>query len=84
MRAPGSRRDQRAGESQPFKWMLKDEPDFESPLFRAAVRAMIDALEGAGWERIGPGFEWWEQRFLWRRAAEPPSRVEPAPVELEV
>ena len=83
-RSPDGRGERRVAESQPFKWTQAYTPEPEGPLFRPVVRAMVAALEDAGWERVDPGAEWWEQRFLWRREGEPPQRIEPAPVDLEV
>jgi hypothetical protein len=43
---------------------------------------VVEALEAAGWEHIGRGRHWYEQRFVWRGSGEPQpitvTAVEPA------
>ena len=47
------------------------EPEPPTPELAIRVRALVEALEGAGWEHIGRGRRWYEQRFLWHGDGEP-------------
>jgi hypothetical protein len=68
--APGAKR-RSLGESVPLKWALMSEPEPATPELAIRVRALVEALEAAGWEHIGRGRHWYEQRFLWRGSGEP-------------
>ena len=68
---PGGGKRRQIGESPPLRWTLMSDPEPPTPEFVAVVRALMAALEAAGWERIGPGGPWYAQRFLWRGAGEP-------------
>jgi hypothetical protein len=68
---PGAGKRRQLGESPPLRWTLMSNPEPPTPEFVASARALIVALEAAGWERIGRGGPWYAQRFLWRGAGEP-------------
>jgi hypothetical protein len=69
--APGASKRQPLGESAPVRWSLMGEPEPPTPELALRVRAMVDALEHAGWQHIGRGPHWYAQRFLWRGTGEP-------------
>jgi hypothetical protein len=66
---PGKRR--AIGESPSVRWTLMGEPEPPTPDLAVRVRALVEALEGAGWEHIGRGKLWYAQRFIWRGSGEP-------------
>jgi hypothetical protein len=68
---PGAGKRRQIGESPPLRWTLMSNPEPPTPEFVAVARALIVALEAAGWERIGRGGPWYAQRFLWRGTGEP-------------
>jgi hypothetical protein len=68
---PGAGKRRQIGESPPLRWTLMSNPEPPTPEFVAVARALIVALEAAGWERIGRGGRWYAQRFLWRGTGEP-------------
>jgi hypothetical protein len=79
--APGGGKRRPLGESAPVKWALKTEPEPPTPELAVRVRSLVDALEAAGWEHIGRGRHWYEQRFVWRASGDPQPvtvAVEPA------
>jgi hypothetical protein len=78
---PGAGKRRQIGESPPLRWTLMSDPEPPTPEFVALVRALMGALEAAGWERIGPGGPWYAQRFLWRGAGEPGRVVVPDTAE---
>jgi hypothetical protein len=47
------------------------EPEPPTPELAVRVRALVAALEAAGWEHIGRGQVWYAQRFVWRGSGEP-------------
>jgi hypothetical protein len=69
--APGAAKRQALGESAPVRWSLMGEPEPPTPELALRVRAMVQALEHAGWQHIGRGPHWYAQRFLWRGNDEP-------------
>ena len=69
--APGDAKRRPLGESAAVRWALMGEPEPPTPELAVRVRALVEALEGAGWEHIGRGRRWYEQRFLWRGDGEP-------------
>jgi hypothetical protein len=69
--APGAGKRQALGESAPVRWALMGEPEPPTPELALRVRAMVDALERAGWQHIGRGPHWYAQRFLWRNSGDP-------------
>jgi hypothetical protein len=79
---PGAGKRRPLGESAPVKWALKTEPEPPTPDLAIRVRSLVEALEAAGWEHIGRGRDWYEQRFVWRGSGEPQpitvAAVEPA------
>jgi hypothetical protein len=77
---PENGTDKVVGTSPAFKWMLLGEPDVRDADFREAARGLAAALEAAGWERVGTGYDWYAARFVWRVDEPPPDRVEDAPV----
>jgi hypothetical protein len=83
MRRPRARRGQVVAASEPFKWMLMTEPSDDGADYRAAVDALVRALQTAGWERIDTGPEWWGERFVWRHDEPPPDRVDVEPVNTD-
>jgi hypothetical protein len=78
---PGAGKRRQIGESPPLRWTLMSDPEPPAPEFVALARALMGALEAAGWERIGPGGRWYAQRFLWRGAGEPGAVVVPDTAE---
>jgi hypothetical protein len=68
---PGAGRRRPIGESRPMRWTLMGEPEPPTPDLAIRVRALVHALEAAGWEHIGRGPRWYEQRFVWRGSGEP-------------
>jgi hypothetical protein len=74
---PGGGKRRQIAESPPLRWSLMMDPEPPTPEFIALARALMTALEAAGWERIGPGGPWYAQRFLWRGASEPGPVVVP-------
>jgi hypothetical protein len=78
---PGKRRP--IGDSPAVRWTLMGEPEPPTPELAVRVRALVQALEAAGWEHIGRGRVWYAQRFVWRGGGEPqpidvPDVAEPA------
>lgn len=69
--APGEGKRHPLGESTAVRWALMGEPEPPTPELAVRVRALVDSLEAAGWEHIGRGRRWYEQRFLWRGDGEP-------------
>jgi hypothetical protein len=69
--APGAGKRRPLAESAPVRWALMSEPEPPTPELALRVRALVEALEAAGWEHIGRGPHWYEQRFVWRGAGEP-------------
>lgn len=69
------------GHSEPFKWLLKADPEASDTRFVAQVRRLAARLTAAGWEPAGRGRSWYELRFVWRQEDAPPEQLEPAPVE---
>jgi hypothetical protein len=69
--APGASKRHAIAESPQLRWALMSDPETPTPEFVALARALMGALEAAGWERIGPGGRWYAQRFLWRGKGEP-------------
>jgi hypothetical protein len=69
--APGSAKRRPLAESAPVRWSLMGEPDPPTPELALRVRAMVEALEAAGWQHIGRGPYWYAQRFLWHGSGEP-------------
>jgi hypothetical protein len=69
--APGAAKRRPLAESAPVRWSLMGEPDPPTPELALRVRAMVEALEAAGWQHIGRGPYWYAQRFLWRGSGEP-------------
>jgi hypothetical protein len=80
---PGPGRRRAIGESPAVRWALMSEPEPPTPDLALRVRALVEALEAAGWEHIGRGKVWYAQRFIWRGSGEPqavavPELAEPA------
>jgi hypothetical protein len=80
---PGAGKRQSIGESAAVRWTLMGEPEPPTPELAIRVRALVQALEAAGWEHIGRGRSWYAQRFVWRGSGEPraidvPELAEPA------
>jgi hypothetical protein len=80
---PGAAKRESIGESPAVRWTLMGEPEPPTPELAVRVRALVDALEAAGWEHIGRGRVWYAQRFVWRGSGEPqpvsvPELAEPA------
>ena len=73
---PGSAKRAPLGEAPPVGWTLMADPEPPTPELALRVRALMLALEAAGWQHIGRGAHWYAQRFLWRGAGEP----QPIPV----
>jgi hypothetical protein len=69
--APGPGRRHSIGESAAVRWTLMGEPEPPTPELAIRVRAVVEALEAAGWEHIGRGKVWYAQRFIWRGSGEP-------------
>jgi hypothetical protein len=69
--APGERRGTPISVTDPIKWMMKADPEPDSPEGRAALAQLIRELLAAGWEREGRGRHWYAQRFSWRRDGDP-------------
>ena len=65
------------GESPPIGWTLMADPDPPTPELAVRVRALMQALEAAGWSHIGRGEEWYAQRFVWRGSGDPRPIDEP-------
>ncbi len=69
---PGAGRRRPIAESPPIRWTLMAEPEPPTPEMVKAVKAIVTALEAAGWERTGgAGGAWYALRFLWRGSGEP-------------
>jgi hypothetical protein len=66
---PGKRRP--FGDSPSVRWTLMGEPEPPTPELAIRVRALVQALEAAGWDHIGRGRLWYAQRFIWRGSGEP-------------
>ena len=47
------------------------EPEPPTPELAVRVRALMTALETAGWQHIGRGDRWYAQRFVWRQDGQP-------------
>jgi hypothetical protein len=75
---PGTEPGRPVAAGDPFKWTFMSDPDPKGERHVAQVRALVSALEAAGWERVGRGPAWYSHRFLWRREGRPPERVEVA------
>lgn len=73
--APGPGRRRSIGESAPILWTFMADPMPPTPELVAAVKALVAALEEAGWERARPAGPWYALRFLWRGQGEP-QRIE--------
>ena len=69
--APGEPKRRPFGESPAVRWALMGEPEPPTPELAVRVRALVETLEAAGWEHIGRGRRWYEQRFLWRGDGDP-------------
>jgi hypothetical protein len=70
--APGSDKHEPVGDSPAVGWTLMADPEPPTPELAIRVRALMTALEQAGWEHIGRGPRWFAQRFVWRGDGEPP------------
>ncbi len=68
---PGDDKRRPLGESAPVRWALMGEPEPPTPDLAIRVRGLVEALEAAGWQHIGRGRHWYEQRFLWHGSGEP-------------
>lgn len=68
---PGPGRRRAIAESPAVRWTLMGEPEPPTPDLAIRVRALVQALEAAGWEHIGRGKLWYAQRFVWRGSGEP-------------
>jgi hypothetical protein len=68
---PGDDKRHALAESAPVRWALMGEPEPPTPELALRVRGLVEALESAGWQHIGRGRHWYEQRFLWRGSGEP-------------
>jgi hypothetical protein len=79
VRRPGGLRSRPIGVSAPLQPVLKGPPDAGSAEAETALRALVSALETAGWRPAGRGAAWYAHRFTWSGAGKPPDRVEPAP-----
>jgi hypothetical protein len=79
---PGAGKRRPFGDSPSVRWALMGEPEPPTPELAIRVRALVQALEAAGWEHIGRGRVWYAQRFVWRGSGEPQTvdvpDVEPA------
>jgi hypothetical protein len=79
---PGAGKRRPIGDSPSVRWSLMGEPEPPTPELAIRVRALVSALEAAGWEHIGRGRVWYAQRFVWRGSGEPQTvdvpDVEPA------
>jgi hypothetical protein len=79
---PGAGKRRPIGESPSVRWSLMGEPEPPTPELAIRVRALVSALEAAGWEHIGRGPVWYAQRFVWRGSGKPQAvdvpDVEPA------
>ena len=79
---PGAGKRRPIGDSASVRWTLMTEPEPPTPELAIRVRALVQALEVAGWEHIGRGQHWYAQRFVWRGSGEPQAvdvpDVEPA------
>jgi hypothetical protein len=78
---PGSVKRAPVGDSPAVSWTLMADPEPPTPELAVRVRALMIALESAGWEHIGRGPRWYAQRFLWRGEGEPPRVAVPELVE---
>jgi hypothetical protein len=78
---PGSDKRQPLGDSPAVSWTLMADPEPPTPDLAVRVRALMVALEAAGWEHIGRGPRWYAQRFVWRGEGEP--RQVPVPEEVK-
>jgi outer membrane biosynthesis protein TonB len=74
---PGSNKREPVGDSPAVAWTLMADPEPPTPELAVRVRALMNALEAAGWQHIGRGPRWFEQRFVWRGAGEPPQIAVP-------
>jgi hypothetical protein len=79
--APGDAKRRPLGESTPVRWALMGEPEPPTPELAVRVAALVETLEAAGWEHIGRGRRWYEQRFLWRADGDPQPIAVPASTE---
>jgi hypothetical protein len=52
-------------------WTLMSEPDPPTPEKVEVLRALVEALEDEGWERIESAGPWYAQRFVWRQDGQP-------------
>jgi MYXO-CTERM domain-containing protein len=77
-RRPAERRPTPLASSQTFKWMIMNDPEPASQDFRDAVMQLDEQITDAGWEPVGSGREWWELRYVWRGAGDPPLQLDPA------
>jgi hypothetical protein len=68
---PGADKRQPIGDSPSVRWSLMGEPEPPTAELAIRVRALVQALEAAGWEHIGRGRLWYAQRFVWRGSDEP-------------
>jgi hypothetical protein len=68
---PGEEKRHPLGASAPVRWALMGEPEPPTPELAVRVRSLVQALEAAGWEHIGRGRRWYQQRFVWRAAGDP-------------
>jgi hypothetical protein len=68
---PGAGKRRPFGDSPSVRWTLMGEPEPPTPELALRVRALVRALEEAGWEHIGRGQLWYAQRFIWRGDGEP-------------
>jgi hypothetical protein len=68
---PGPGRRRSIGESAPIRWTFMADPEPPTPDMVAAVKALVAALEAAGWERTRPARQWYALRFLWRGEGQP-------------
>lgn len=80
---PGAGKRRPIGDSPAVRWTLMGDPEPPTPELAVRVRALVHALEAAGWEHIGRGQHWYAQRFVWRGGGEPqplavPDIAEPA------
>jgi hypothetical protein len=76
---PGSDKREPLADAPAVSWTLMGDPEPPTPELAVRVRALMTALEAAGWEHIGRGGRWYAQRFLWRGTGDPQPVAVPEP-----
>jgi hypothetical protein len=72
---PDDRKRRVVAESIGLPWPPSDARNPPTQELEAALGALIASIVATGWEPVQSNGSWSEQRFVWRRTGEPPTKV---------